>query len=326
MTVTIVIVNYQTYQDTIDCVKSLLKSETNVDYDIFVIENCSPNDSYTQLLFLEDINNPNGTKCVHIIKANENNGYCAGNNVGIKLALEKKSDFIWILNPDTLVESGTLQTLVEFAKSHENAGLVGNKLVYYPDTDLLQALGGGYFGRNKFGALAPKPHLYYLCNSKMNLPDEVELDLLIGASMLVRREVFEKIGLMNEKFFMYSDENEFCIRAKQAGFSILATSKATVYHKEGYRKSEQKLSTHYYGTRNVLYMIKELYPKNIFFRWIMELYGTFRAFCSGIVTGDFRHFKLKILAFHDYRKKIYGRIDISSILNSFPTQKVKDGK
>lgn len=326
MTVTIVIVNYQTYQDTIDCVKSLLKSKTEFDYEILVIENCSPNDSYEQLLILEKMESLSLRKCVHIIKSAENNGYCAGNNVGIRVALEKNSDFVWILNPDTLVESDTLQNLVKFAISHKNAGLVGNKLVYYPDTNLLQALGGSFFGRNKFGALAPKPHLYYLCDSKMNLPDEIELDLLIGASMLVRREVFEKIGLMNEKFFMYSDENEFCIRAKQAGFSILATSKATVFHKEGYRKSDQKMSTHYYGTRNVLYMIKELYPSNIFFRWIMELYGTFRALCSGIITGDFRHLKLKMLAFHDYRKKIYGRIDISQILNSFPVQKVEDGK
>ncbi|MBR4624448.1 MAG: glycosyltransferase, partial [Alphaproteobacteria bacterium] len=106
----IIIVNYQKYEDTLACVDSILKSKTTEDYRIVIIDNASPNDSWERLQTF------NSNSKVVTIQAKENNGYCAGNNIGIKYSLENiKPDYIWILNPDTLVKDDCLEKLHRFA-------------------------------------------------------------------------------------------------------------------------------------------------------------------------------------------------------------------
>ena len=115
----ILIVNYNKYEDTIACVASILKSETTEQYKIVVIDNASSNDSLEKLQILKE------NEKVVLLTAEENKGYCAGNNVGIKYALENLNpDFIWILNPDTLVEKDALQKLHDFAAKKDDLGIL----------------------------------------------------------------------------------------------------------------------------------------------------------------------------------------------------------
>ena len=116
----IVIVNYNKYEDTLACVESILKSKTDEPYHIIVVDNASPNDSWERLQALKQHGN------VTLLLADDNRGYCAGNNIGIKYALENLgADYIWILNPDTLVEMDTLQRLHDFAISKDDFGILG---------------------------------------------------------------------------------------------------------------------------------------------------------------------------------------------------------
>lgn len=297
----IIIVNYQKYEDTFACVDSILKFKTTEDYRIVVVDNASPNDSWERLQTL------NNNSKVMTIQAKENKGYCAGNNIGIKYSLENiKPDYIWILNPDTLVEKECLQKLHDFAVSKSDLGILGCKLVYYPDTQYLQALGGGNFIVSKYGELRPEKHLYNMQPSTSALPDVVTMDLIIGASMYIPTSVFHKIGLMDERFFLYSDENEFCLRALNNGLKNYAISSAIVYHKEGYRQKEQSLLASYYCSRNALYLIRDLFPNYLKRNVQIYILKTLLLFCK----LKFKKVKYRIKAFKDFKANVYGKIDI----------------
>ncbi|MBR4325172.1 MAG: glycosyltransferase family 2 protein [Bacteroidales bacterium] len=297
----IIIVNYQKYEDTLACVDSILKSKTTEDYRIVIIDNASPNDSWERLQTF------NSNSKVVTIQAKENNGYCAGNNIGIKYSLENiKPDYIWILNPDTLVKDDCLEKLHRFAVQQNDLGILGCKLVYYPDTQYLQALGGGNFRLSKFGELRPEEHLYHLQPSNEQLPEVMTMDLIIGASMYIPSYVFDKVGLMNENFFLYSDENEFCLRVLNVGLKNYAISSATVFHKEGIRQKNQSLMASYYSCRNKLYLVKDLYPQNLKRNIQIYFYRTILRFCK----LKFREGLYRIRAFRDFKKNIVGKVSL----------------
>lgn len=305
--VSIIIVNYKKYEDALACVESIKKSETMLSYSIIIVDNCSPNDSFAQLQKIAD------GKTAFVLESKENKGYCAGNNVGIKFALEKFSpEYIWILNPDTLVDKNAMQNLYDYAKTKSDLGILGCRLVYYPDTQYLQALGGGNFKVQRNGLLAPGEHIYHLFPSYTKLPAEVRLDLIIGASMFIPRKVFEKCGLMDERFYLYSDENEFCLRTAKFGFSHYAISSATVYHKEGWRQGGQKLLAVYYTKRNSLIMTKELFPKylrrNLFFSYVSKVP------LSYIFHRNWKALSLYFKGIKDFKKGVTGKIDLSKWL------------
>lgn len=305
--VSVIIVNFNKYEDTIACVESIKNSDTIVSYNIILVDNCSSNNSFEQLQKITD------NKIIYLLKSAKNNGYCAGNNIGIKFALENfNSEYIWILNPDTLVDKDAMQNLYNFAQTKNDLGILGCRLVYYPDTQFLQGLGGGNFKIQKSGLLAPGIHLYHLYPSDTELPAVVNPDLVIGASMFVPKKVFETCGLMNERFYLYSDENEFCLRVAKFGFKHYAISNATVYHKEGWRQNVQKLIAVYYTKRNSLIMTKELFPEHLF-------RNLFFSYCSQSILSYIWHRNWKALALYfkginDFKKGIDGKVDLSKWL------------
>lgn len=299
--ISIILVNYQKYEDTFTCVDSILESQTTEEYRIVIVDNASTNDSWEQLQKFKD--NPKIT----LIQAAENNGYCAGNNIGIKYSIDNISpDYIWILNPDTLVTPTTMQVLSDYAKTKEDLGVLGCKLVYYPDTYHLQALGGGNFGLSPLGELRSKRPLYRMESSEKPLPKEVEVDIIIGASMFIPIGVFEKVGFLNEMFFLYADETEFCLRVLKAGFKNYAISEATVFHTDGYRQKTRSAYSEYYGNRNSLYLVRDLYPQNL--RWNIVIYHLNT--CYLLLKFKFKSVHYRTKAFKDFKNNVYGKVDL----------------
>ena len=305
--ISIIIVNYKKFTDTIDCINSLNKQITKLNFNIIIVENNSQNNSEEKLKVYCDENK------IFMLKATENRGYCAGNNIGIKFALDNfEVKYIWILNPDTIVDENTMQRLFDYAETKDDLGILGCKLIYYPDTEYVQALGGGNFGIQKNGLLGPGKHIYHLRASNEILPKDVTLDLIIGASMFIPKKIFEVCGLMDESFFLYSDENEFCLRVSQFGFKHYAISDAIVFHKEGWRQADQKLMTVYYAKRNSLLMTKKLFPKylfrNVFFSYLSKSVLLF------LLKRNWKALKLYFKAIYDFKKGIIGRVDLSKYL------------
>lgn len=215
----IVIINYNGYKDTIECVKSLYKINYN-NFEIVIVDNKSTNNSVDYLKkFLKG--------CI-LIESRENLGFAGGNNLGIKYALKNRADYILLLNNDTLVESNFLDEMLNSFCKDISIGLVGCKIMYYPEKNIIWYGGGKIdwfkFSGNHFG-------MREIDNGQFN--QQKEIDFMTGCCMLIKREVFEKVGLLSEEYFMYLEDLDYCVKIKQANYKIWYNPKAIIYHKVG---------------------------------------------------------------------------------------------
>jgi GT2 family glycosyltransferase len=157
------------------------------------------------------------------IRNEKNYGFAKGNNLGIVYSLKKfHPDYIFLLNNDTKLRKNAIKNLVEFAEKHKNAGIIGCKLVY--PTGRIQHAGGwikpwgmGHYGNNE--------------KDRGQYNEVKETDYVTGAAFLIKREVIEKIGLLDEGFSPYfREEVDFCFRARKAGYKIFYYPKSTIVH------------------------------------------------------------------------------------------------
>lgn len=162
----------------------------------------------------------------------ENLGFAGGNNVGIRYALtDRETRYVWLLNNDTVVDADALSRLVERMAERPEAGICGSTLLFHDRPDAVQALGGATYNR----WLASNRHLglHQHVHQPMDQESiERRMDYVIGASMLVSRQFLETIGLMDESYFLYFEELDWATRAK-GRFSLAFSAASIVYHKEG---------------------------------------------------------------------------------------------
>src|SRR5699024_1368336 len=225
----IILVNWNGWKDTVECLRSLQKLDYP-DYSVIVVDNGSSDQSVQQIR--------QRVTDIHLIENEENLGFAGGNNVGIRHALEREADYIWLLNNDTVVKADTLSHLVRRIERGTNIGICGSKLIYYHDRDKLQALGGGYF--NKWLGTITTLGSQKSADISINLEEvETSLDYIIGASMLVTKEFLNEVGLLNEEYFLYYEEIDWAMRSGDQ-FQLGFAPKSIVYHKEGASTGGQK--------------------------------------------------------------------------------------
>ncbi|WP_123054655.1 glycosyltransferase family 2 protein [Clostridium sp. JN-1] len=215
----IILVNYNGYKDTIECVNSLKRTSYN-NYKILIVDNASTNNSLEVLK--QTLND-----CI-IIESKKNLGFAGGNNLGIKSALKNNADYVLLLNNDTLVEPNFLNNMINSFNKDDRIGLVGCKIMYYPEKDKIW-YGGGKIDWFKFIGI----HLGNKEVDKEQYDVEKEIDFMTGCCMLIKRDVFEKIGFLCEDYFMYFEDDDFCVRVNDAGYKIWYNPKAVIYHKVG---------------------------------------------------------------------------------------------
>lgn len=256
--VSIVILNWNGWQDTLECFDSLSRI-TYPNYEIIILDNNSSNDS------IEKINNWIANKkssiSYKLLINSQNLGFAGGNNPGIKYALRNKADYILLLNNDTIVDPGFLEKLVKVAENDESFGIVGPKIYYETDKNRIW-FGGGHFtwfggGRHlDFDKIDDKPS------------DETikEINFMTGCCLLIKRETVEKIGLMDENFFLYYEDTEWSLRAKKYGYKVIYAPGSHIWHKVS-RSVKPKTNpvVHYYHIRNALLLSKLHAPKIILF-------------------------------------------------------------
>lgn len=186
---------------------------------------------------------------VELIENEKNLGFCEGNNIAIKKELKEKTDYILLLNEDTVVKDlNFLDILVYNADKRKKIGIVGPKIFYY-ETDIIQ-FGGGKI--NSFIGFAI--HMYKGINEKdFNVKKPYEVDYVSGACLLIKRDVIEKIGLLDPIYFVYYEEADLCFRAKKAGYKVKIIPKSVIYHqKYPMHKMDKKFNSlkSYYLARN----------------------------------------------------------------------------
>ncbi len=263
----VIIVNWNGKEDTLACLASLGKLDApfekaqggqNAKLKVIVVDNASKDGSVIAI--------HKKFPDVEVIEAGENLGFAGGNNVGIRRALAEGADFVWLLNNDTLVDKeavsiakvfadpavGVAGSKIYFAKGHEYhkdryAGDEQGKVIWYAggliDWDNMYASHRG---------VDDVDHGQY---------DTVEqTSFVTGCSMMVRREVFERIGLFDERYYLYLEDVDLCLRAVRAGFKIIYVPTSVVWHLNAGSSASGSELHQYYQTRNRLLLGRRYAP------------------------------------------------------------------
>lgn len=231
MKLAIVILNYRTPDLVAQCLASLEKEIQPASDTVLVVDNCSPDDSLTKIQ--QTIDHNNWGSWVKLIASPVNGGFSAGNNVGIKAV---SADLYLLLNSDTIVKPGALSSLKEAAASHPEAGLIGPRLEWSDGDPQISAFRYHSPWSQLIDAAATGPitKLLQKYDVPIPLPDQpMEAQWVSFACVLVRKEVIEQVGLMDEGYFMYFEDVDYCRLATQAGWKILHWPSAHVVHLRG---------------------------------------------------------------------------------------------
>ncbi|WP_234119295.1 glycosyltransferase family 2 protein [Clostridium hydrogenum] len=252
----IIILNFNSFEDTKECLISLEDISYN-NYEIVVVDNSNSEEDYKKLKSKFSKHN--------IIRTDQNLGYANGNNIGIKFALEHGAEYICILNADVVVEKDFLKIIVDKLKNDKAIGIAGPCICEYNKRELVQCAGANislYTGLTK--------RLYRGYKYEEIEKENKLVDFLGGACFVCRREVFEKIGLIPEIYFLFFEETEFCIKAKKAGYKLTCVTNSKIYHKGSSTISRFSGLSYYFLNRNRVVFIKR--NSNLFQKIIFSMY------------------------------------------------------
>lgn len=240
--VSIIILNWRSPLETIKCLKNLEKV-FYPNFEIIVVDNGSK-DKSAQILkkYLKNYKKP-----AFFIQNKENLGYGEGNNIAIRQALKDKASYLLVLNNDTLVNPDFLNKMIEFAKRDKKIGILSPKIRVIEEKDKIWYAGG------KINWWLSKGE--NITDSKTTKP--MKTDFATGCAMLIKKEVFEKIGLLSPDYFLYYEDTDFSLRAKKAGFKVYYLPKSQIFHKKTDLDSPTLV---YYWNRNRFLFMKKFAP------------------------------------------------------------------
>lgn len=228
MNLSIIIVNWNTKNLLDDCLSSIYKETQNISFEIFVIDNASSDGSAEMV--------KKKYPAVRLIENKKNRGFAAANNQAIKQATGK---YVLILNSDTVILDGALNKIVKIEEAHPEAGIFGVKTLNSNGTIQKTvrrdpALFTQLILPSKMKIIFPnaRPFREYYFDD-FDYDQESCVPQLQGSFLLIKKEVFDKIGLLDEKFFLWFEEVDFCLRARQAGYKILYSPEAAIIHYGG---------------------------------------------------------------------------------------------
>lgn len=236
-----VVLNYNAFIDTIDCIQSI-KKINYPSYEIIVVDNASKDNSFEEI--------SKAFSDIALLRSENNYGYANGNNMGISYALSKGAEYICIINNDVVVENDFLEPLMERVLGDNKIGLIGPCICDFYQRDRIQAFGSSLnmvtgLTRAKF-----KNDLW-----KEHEGEEKEVGYLGGACFIIKAEVFNKIGLIPENYFLFFEETEFCLKAVRAKFKMVCLAKSKVYHKGSFTISKFSGLSYFFLNRNrVIFM------------------------------------------------------------------------
>lgn len=233
MELSIIIVNYNTYNLTRQTINSIVEKNRSFTYEIMLVDNASSDGSIEALK--NDFSSLISEGILKVFINNSNLGFSKANNIGIRNSIGK---YILLLNSDTVVKEDCLEKCLSETNKDETIGALGCKIVL-PDGKLDHAC--------KRGFPTPKASLYYLLKlhkinpMKFGLYDALhlseneagEVDCLMGAFMLMPKKVLDKIGFLDEDFFMYGEDIDLCFRIKESGYKIIYYPIAEIVHHKG---------------------------------------------------------------------------------------------
>jgi GT2 family glycosyltransferase len=279
MDLSIIIVNWKVKDLLEKCLRSIFEQTKNIEFEIFVVDNASGDGSVEMVR--------EKFPQVNLTASSKNLGFAKGNNLAIKKA---RGRYVLLLNPDTEILDNALEKTVKFMDVHPECGIAGCKLLnpnlsLQPSVRAFPTFASQAFILLKFHHLFPHSKaMYHYLMQDFDYEKTQEVDQVMGAFMMIRREVIEKIGLLDENFWIWFEEVDYCKRAKIAGWKILYTPEAKIIHhfgqsfKQVLNVQKQKVfnrSLSYYfkkhGTAGERVMIQILRPISLALAWLTQI-------------------------------------------------------
>jgi len=275
-------------EDTIELLGNL-EGLNYSNYEIILIDNNSPDGFFMEHKDSLADEFP-GLPKITFIRSDVNLGFAEGNNLGMELASKDEAvNYFFLINNDTILDEDSLANLVKVAESSNDIGVVGSKVYYHDRPNVIANAGSNFFA---------KPNGYNeedigQCDTQMIV------DHVLGAAMLVKKEVFSHIGGMKKELFMYIDETEWCMRIKKGGYKSIYAPEAKVWHKErGATQIKFSTDVAYYWTRNKFYIIRH-HPERRSRQLIRLVLSTGNSIVRKIINRDIKTSLSILRGFYD---------------------------
>jgi len=231
-----VVIGFNLAEDTVESFKSLQQSTYKNLKHIFV-DNNSSDDSVQRVL--DDV--PEAA----VLETNNNTGFARGNNVGFHYANSKDADYVLMINNDTTVDPHMVEELIKVAEASPENGVIVPKIYYYDHKDVIWSAGCSY--KSKFPSMIT---INQTSSADDGIFDNIkDLDFTTTCCLLIRKEVFEKVGLLNPNCFLFWEDYDFCARVRKAGFKIKFACEAIMWHKVSKTTQEKKPSPFIWNIR-----------------------------------------------------------------------------
>lgn len=243
--VSIIIVNYNGLKNIISCLGALESGLAGLKAEVFIVDNASSDSSLSAIKSWLNTNSSKTDNCYILLENRHNLGYAKANNQAIH---QSKGEFVLLLNPDAEVAADAISLSIQFMRQNTRTGILGPRILLHngkldapcrrsfktPSIYLYKFLG--------LSKLFPRSHRfgkYYLSYLDENLTTEV--DAVIGAFLLIRRSVINQIGLLDERYFIYCEDEDWCFQAKQKGWQVYYYPQAVVHHQKGASTRQRKI-------------------------------------------------------------------------------------
>lgn len=330
------LVNYNSWNETIECVKSILDSDYP-SFDIVIVDNKSTNKSVGQIDNWLNLNSTEhvlldyrsernslefakiysirhitsvGTKAnIIFIASSVNTGFAGGNNLALEYMYTKQDvDFVWLLNNDTVIDKNSLSYQIKFYRENadKRIGILGSKIRYYHAPDTIQCIGGSSY--NRWTGYSKQKGNNQLDTGQYDSKIE-KLDLIVGASMLIKSDFIKLVNYLDEDYFLYFEEQDLAKIASDNNYFIDYSVKSIVYHKEGKTigasglQGKTLFSDFYYTRSKILFTYKYYSNLNRFTIRFSILFTV----AKRIMAGKFAHvpllLKMMVIPVKQLKKK-----------------------
>ncbi len=305
--VSIIILNWNGWEDTLECLESIYDINYQ-NYNVIVVDNGSKDDSiekirdYSQgtqqikspffdynpqnkpinlIEFYEDEDLSSKIKSTHnygektnfntlfLLKTMKNHGFADGNNIGIDFALNNlNTDYILLLNNDTFVDKDFIGPLVKFAESNDKIGLVGPKIYSYDRPDEIQTV--GFNIKWSRGEIISIGHTE---KDKGQYDQIKSVDCVSGCVMLIKKEVIVKMGkFLDHEYFLYYEDMDSCVRTRKLGYEIYYIPDSRIWHKTSSTSKKAAFTAGFYTARNVFIFMKKFSTKNQYRQFLIYFF------------------------------------------------------
>lgn len=292
--ISIILINYNSWKDTIECINSIIHSKYN-NFNVIIVDNCSNNDSVVQLEeylsgkekiinSISYINKEKYLTCeckdgeffdfkgkeldfnrrIFLIKNNKNEGFSKGNNIGFRFSDKYlKNDYFWVLNNDVIIDENTMTELINTSEKSYNSNFIGATIIEYYNRDRIQCTCGGKY--NVITTVSKAQNKGKKISKILKLREKS--NFISGCSIFGSKKIFKKVNFFSEDYFLYFEELDLMKKAIQNGIGKEWSRNAIIYHKEGnsigsknIKRKKSELSE-YYSDISCLIYNKKFYPK-----------------------------------------------------------------